>query len=274
MKLLPSTPKPPSVPKGAPLPHGISLAVISQEVANREEQRGVGLLRRLSIDAGWRARIESDVNRLLSSRSPVTVDAHTSILGLRSEGRLGYAYDDLGVFPAFVDALGREYFFVGNGTEFYVRIPRGQTRRQNETAYTAKEGAPFTQLPTEREELVLQALRPPFFPLRYVPATRNVDVNAAAAATTLAIVSPVYATVSSVRSEIEASCHVTLRVNEDPQRLVNTIAAVRAAYSRDVQDFVVAVCRDLPPQVVLEVSEYLQRVWASKAREWVKYGKK
>jgi hypothetical protein len=273
LKLLPPIPKSPPISRGAPTLSGISLAAIAQEVAKRKEERGVGLLRRLSIDKNWRVQIEKDVDRLLSSRSPVTVEAHVSITGLRDEGKLGYSYDYLGVFPVLVDTLGREYFFAGVAKEFYVRIPRGYTRRQNKTAYTTEEST-FIQLPSQMEALILHAIRPPFFPLRYLNTVKEVDGVVTLPTSPPAGAPAIYAIVSDVHSEMEASSHITLSGIEDPQDVINTITAARAAYSRDVREFIVAICQDLSSKSVLDVSEYLQHVWAPTAREWVKLGRK
>ena len=268
---LPAIPKSPPLSRSSVSLKGVTLSSISQIMVDvTKEERGVGLLRRLSMDANHRVIVERELDSLFRSRNPIANDAYISIVGLRDEGKLGYAYDDLGVFPAFRDQHGREYFPASSFGEFYVRIPRGVTRNQYASAYTSK-SVPITQMPQVKERLILQPLRIPFVPLRYVPNLTDVEgLSDVALQDQLSLI--VQATVSYVLSELEATCHIS--ISADFSGAYTSISSSRSNYNKALSDFVITICRNLRSKEVLDLSEYLQHVWAPKARDWAKYAKK
>jgi hypothetical protein len=167
------------VPPRSVLPPKPSLALRPKDpfmVMTDRPGDGVGLLRRLSLYSSClqdiyyplRERMHGDWDVVLNKLFGTLVGDDFVGYGTRDVP----GHDRLGLFPMFMDGLGREFFEVttiykpGTLLEFTMRIPRHLTRRQHAEAFKYAMTPPDQELrfPEVNEVLTLKPCGVPIFP--------------------------------------------------------------------------------------------------------------
>lgn len=260
---------------------GISLRYISEAMKNIKERRGVGLVRRLSIDADVTRRLEEYFEAHHAYGGPAWLDVYTSVFGVKggADGdEIGYDY--FGSFPMFVDQQGREYFLAKTTAEeaaqygassnvvMNVRIPRGLTRAEQASTHTQRE-LPITQFSEAGDLVLLHARIPPQLPVVFDPEKRDVTSPRSARQELydqLPRAEPVEARVVDLSPGYRSSYRAALRVPPERLELLHKLAHLKSIYSTEVVNFMLDIMQHLPPAQCLDVSEYLQHVWVPRLK--------
>jgi hypothetical protein len=256
--------------------HGVSPDV--------QAARSVGVLARLSVDRALWDRLDRVCTQTIP-RSPEGEVIYDLLFGTRQDAahRIVPGYDTMGMFPAFKDQFGREYFIQTMPLADYdrkevwsVRIPRRDTAKQH------RGGVEATQLPQPGKILEFTPCGLPIFPFVWNSWKRDVQsiaLDEAALDTRLGTVlrlvgadlflRKVSARVTEVIGEKEASCAVKLQLYETD--LVEAIDEVRRDYSLTVVEFLEDIIKTrLEWRITVNLLNYIQRDWAHRAVAWTR----
>lgn len=247
---------------------------MQKAVQGREQRRGVGLFRRLSLLSSTDdATIEKLSARMANQRTEFTPDLEASLFGLRRSAHPSMpGYDELGAFPMLKDADRYEFFVEdaeADSVVAYVRIPRRVVRRANEVRYTVNELPIEPVLPDVGARLKAAVAKPLFCPFRY-----DKRIGAVVAVSMPAQVTERYAdlsrleiplTVTDYEQRTAGVARVTMRGHEAYHKVIAEVHSWRLVFGATVVDLIADMFdAGVPQRDILTVSEYLQHVWTDR----------
>jgi hypothetical protein len=273
------------IPKFPPINRSIPLVdvtlsdIVKHVQSIREQRRGVGLFRRLSLVYS----VEMDAvdglsRRMLNGRTELTPELDASLFGLRrSADPSSPGYDELGAFPMFTDSKGYEYFFTGpNSGTAHVRIPRRIIGHANRVRHTVNELPAEPVLPDIGTPVELRMTRPVVCPIYFDKRTGALagirhsgivlgKVEAFMDRYTDLSSVPLHAVVTQYEQRTEAVAQISIKTSAAFASIIAEVCAWRVWYSARVAELITDLFdANFSHKDILSVSEYLQHVWVDK----------